>query len=210
MNPLTFFDTSRHNQIFYTLPNKKKLFFCFQSGNMSPTKMPTLRRGMNQQQQQQQQKGIISRKLFTKFQKRQNILIGLDTRNDKNTKTYHATLTDRLFNVNVGSNFGNRPNPPMRRTSSVTSSSSDVTSPTHMLSASPPPPPAPAPHVATNSQFSIVDTDIRTNGSGNDGSNSTTPRGSMENLPPPPPDLLNSDEDEINTTRSTSQQKVAN
>ena len=34
---------------------------------MSPTKMPTLRRGMNQQQQQQQQqqKGIISRKLFT-------------------------------------------------------------------------------------------------------------------------------------------------
>ena len=31
--------------------------------------MPTLRRGMNQQQQQQQQKGIINRKLFTKFPK---------------------------------------------------------------------------------------------------------------------------------------------
>ena len=95
----------------------------------------------------------------------------------------------------------------MRRTSSVTSSSSDVTSPTHMQSASPPPPPAPAPHVATNSQYSIMDTDIR-NGSGNDGSNSTTPRGSMENLPPPPPDLLNSDEDEINSVRPTSYQKV--
>ena len=95
----------------------------------------------------------------------------------------------------------------MRRTSPVTSSSSDVTSPTHMQSASPPPPPAPAPHVATNSQYSIMDTDIR-NGSGNDGSNSTTPRGSMENLPPPPPDLLNSDEDEINSVRPTSHQKV--
>ena len=77
-----------------------------------------------------------------------------------------------------------------------------------MKSASPPPPPAPAPHVATNSQFTIVDTDPRTNGSGNDGSNSTTPRGSMENLPPPPPDLLNSDEDEINSARPMSQQKV--
>ena len=77
-----------------------------------------------------------------------------------------------------------------------------------MQSASPPPPPAPAPHVATNSQFTIVDTDPRTNGSGNDGSNSTTPRGSMENLPPPPPDLLNSDEDEINSARPMSQQKV--
>jgi len=96
----------------------------------------------------------------------------------------------------------------MRRTSSITSSSSDITSPTHMQSASPPPPPAPAPHVATNSQFTIVDTDPRTNGSGNDGSNSTTPRGSMENLPPPPPDLLNSDEDEINSARPMSQQKV--
>merc|ERR1712223_904571 len=127
-------------------------------GNMSPTKMPTLRRGMNQQQQK-----VV--------------------------------------------NYGNRPNPPMRRTSSVTSSSSDITSPTHMQSASPPPPPAPAPHVATNSQFTIVDTDPRTNGSGNDGSNSTTPRGSMENLPPPPPDLLNSDEDEINSARPMSQQK---
>ena len=48
---------------------KETFIFCFQSGNMSPTKMPTLRRGMNQQQQQQQQKGIIIRKLFTKFQK---------------------------------------------------------------------------------------------------------------------------------------------
>ena len=64
---------------------------------MSPTKMPTLRRGMNQQQQQQQQKGIISRKLFTKFPKCQNIIIGLDTKNDKNTKTYRTILTNRFF-----------------------------------------------------------------------------------------------------------------
>jgi hypothetical protein len=77
-----------------------------------------------------------------------------------------------------------------------------------MLSASPPPPPAPQPHVAINSQYSIVDTDPRANGSGNDGSNSTTPRGSMENLPPPPPDLLNSDDDELIMIRPNSRQKV--
>ena len=77
-----------------------------------------------------------------------------------------------------------------------------------MLSASPPPPPAPQPHVAINSQYSIVDTDSRAIGSGNDGSNSTTPRGSMENLPPPPPDLLNSDDDELIMIRPNSHQKV--
>ena len=76
-----------------------------------------------------------------------------------------------------------------------------------MHSASPPPPPAPQPHVAMNSQYNIVETDTKSsNGFGNDGSNSTTPRGSMENLPPPPPDLLNSDDDEI--IRPNSQQKV--
>ena len=96
----------------------------------------------------------------------------------------------------------------MRRTSSVTSSTSDMTSPTHMLSASPPPPPAPQPHVALNQPYSVLDNDSRAAGSGNDGSNSTTPRGSMENLPPPPPDLLNSDDDEINMMRPNSQQKV--
>ena len=112
------------------------------------------------------------------------------------------------MNVISGASSGNRPNPPMRRTSSVTSSTSDMTSPTHMVSVSPPPPPAPQPHIAANSQHSTSDTDSRAaaNGFGNDGSNSTTPRGSMENLPPPPPDLLNSDDDEI--PRPPSQQKV--
>merc|ERR1719510_2932182 len=74
-----------------------------------------------------------------------------------------------------------------------------------MLSASPPPPPAPQPHVAPSSQHGALEPDSRMTGLGNDGSNSTTPRGSMENLPPPPPDLLNSDDDEI--PRPPSQQK---
>ena len=50
----------------------------------------------------------------------------------------------------------------------------------------PPPPPAPAPHVAG----AVGGVDVHEGGS-----NSTTPRGSMENLPPPPPDLLHSDDD---------------
>ena len=65
-----------------------------------------------------------------------------------------------------------------------------------MLSESPPPPPAPQPHIAPVSYNNALENDSRAIGSGNDGSNSTTPRGSMENLPPPPPDLLHSDDDE--------------
>ena len=109
----------------------------------------------------------------------------------------------------TGISFGNRPNPPMRRTSSGTSSTSDMTSLTDTHSTSPPPPPAPQPHIAMNPQpYNLFENDSRATGSGNDGSNSTTPRGSMENLPPPPPDLLNSDDDEINIIRPNSQQKV--
>jgi hypothetical protein len=52
-----------------------------------------------------------------------------------------------------------------------------------------------------------------TSGNGNDaeltGSNSTTPRGSMENLPPPPPHLLHSDEDEPLQFRDASPQVFA-
>ena len=116
-----------------------------------------------------------------------------------------------------GDGMGKRPNPPMRRTPSVASSASGIISPTHlsdlqedrimMLSASPPPPPAPQPHIAPSSQHSTLENDSRTTGLGNDGSNSTTPRGSMENLPPPPPDLLHSDDDE-NMLRAASQPKV--
>lgn len=74
-----------------------------------------------------------------------------------------------------------KPAPPIRKNSSAVANHVDNSFP-------PPPPPV--------------------SGCGNDGdlngSNSTTPRGSMENLPPPPPHLLHSDEDEPHQLRDAS------
>ena len=86
-----------------------------------------------------------------------------------------------------------KPAPPMRKNASA-SSHLDVATSSHLDSSFPPPPPP------------------MTTGNGNEGeltgSNSTTPRGSMENLPPPPPHLLHSDEDEPLQFRDASPQVV--
>ena len=66
-----------------------------------------------------------------------------------------------------------KPAPPMRKNASASGN----------LDSSFPPPPPPISGLNGN------DPELT-------GSNSTTPRGSMENLPPPPPHLLHSDEDE--------------
>ena len=83
-----------------------------------------------------------------------------------------------------------KPAPPMRKN---TSASGHLDSNAGHLDSSFPPPPPPM-----------------TAGNGNEaeltGSNSTTPRGSMENLPPPPPHLLHSDEDEPLQFRDASPQ----
>ena len=79
-----------------------------------------------------------------------------------------------------------KPAPPTRKNASASG---------HLDNSFPPPPPP-----------------ISGSGSGNDpeltGSNSTTPRGSMENLPPPPPHLLHSDEDEPHQLRDASPQVI--
>jgi len=92
-----------------------------------------------------------------------------------------GTATLRRTPSHAGTLLRGPPPPVMRRTSSVSGSPTEGTEGYDSYQGhEPPPPPAPAPHVARP---------------GGQGSNSTTPRGSMENLPPPPPDLLHSDDD---------------
>lgn len=80
-----------------------------------------------------------------------------------------------------------KPAPPMRKNATTTSSGAS----SGQLDASFPPPPPP---ISCSSEPELT------------GSNSTTPRGSMENLPPPPPHLLHSDEDEPHQLRDASPQ----
>ena len=85
-----------------------------------------------------------------------------------------------------------KPAPPMRKNVSAAGGLAGAASagPAHLDSSFPPPPPP-------------------ISGAGDPeltGSNSTTPRGSMEHLPPPPPHLLHSDEDEPHQPRDASPQ----
>ena len=82
-----------------------------------------------------------------------------------------GTATLRRTPSHAGTLLRGPPPPVMRRTSSVSGSPTEGAEGYDSYQGhEPPPPPAPAPHVARP---------------GGQGSNSTTPRGSMENLPPP-------------------------
>ncbi len=82
-----------------------------------------------------------------------------------------------------------KPAPPMRKNASATGMAAAAGS--SQLDSSFPPPPPP---ISCSGEPELT------------GSNSTTPRGSMENLPPPPPHLLLSDEDEPHQLRDASPQ----